>query len=195
MQLDSPALDLVFRAARSHNGWKETGITEATLRELYDLAKMGPTSMNSSPMRLVFAASAEAKERLAAAVSPGNVQKVLTAPAVAIIGYDMDFPATLSRLFPHLPTAHQMFEGKPELKRDTAFRNSSLQGAYLMLAARALGLDIGPLSGFDAAKVEAAFFPGGNVKANFLCGLGHGDPAKVFPRSPRWAFDEVCQVV
>lgn len=195
MQLDPPALDLIFRNARSQNGWKDTRVTEATLRELYELAKMGPTSMNCSPMRVVFALSAAAKEQLAAAVSPGNVQKVLTAPAVAIIGCDLDFPATLPRLFPHLPTAGQLFEGKPKLVSDTALRNSSLQGAYLMLAARALGLDVGPMSGFDADKVEAAFFPDGKVKANFLCGLGIGDPAKVFPRSPRWSFDEACHLV
>lgn len=196
MQLDQQAfLDLLFLGARSQNGWKDTPVGEDKLRELYDLSKMGPTAFNCSPMRIVFAYSDSAKERLAAAVSPGNVQKVLTAPAVAIIGHDLDFPSTLPHLLPHYPAAAEFFDGKPEMARITALRNGSLQGAYLMLGARALGLDVGPMSGFDSAKVQAAFFPTGRVEVNFICGIGIGDSTKVFPRSPRWTFDEACSVI
>ncbi len=195
MALDQAALDLLFGAARSQNGWQDRPVGEALLRQLYDLMKMGPTSLNGQPARLVFAASAEAKERVVAAVSPGNVDKTRSAPVVAIIGYDLDFPARLPALFPHNPAVAKLFEDKPDFTRETAFRNSAMQGAYLILAARALGLDCGPMSGFDAAKVEQAFFPEGRVKVNFLCGLGHGDPTKLFGRSPRLSFDEACRIV
>lgn len=194
MALDQAALDLLFGGARSQNGWQDRPVDEALLRQLYDLMKMGPTSLNGQPARLVFATSAEAKERVVAAVSPGNVDKTRSAPVVAIIGYDLDFPTRLPVLFPHNPAVAKLFEDKPDFTRETAFRNSAMQGAYLILAARALGLDCGPMSGFDAAKVEQAFFPEGRVKVNFLCGLGYGDPAKLFGRSPRLSFDEACRI-
>ncbi len=195
MALDQSALDLLFGDARSQNGWQDRPVGEALLRQLYDLMKMGPTSLNGQLARLVFAASTEAKERAVAAVSPGNVDKTRSAPVVAIIGYDLDFPARLPVLFPHNPAVAKLFEDKPDFTRETAFRNSAMQGAYLILAARALGLDCGPMSGFDAAKVEQAFFPEGRVKVNFLCGLGYGDPAKLFGRSPRLSFDEACRII
>lgn len=195
MQLYKTALDLLFNEARSQNGWLGQTVDEALLRQLYDLMKMGPTSLNCSPSRIVFATSPAAKQKLSEAVSPGNVEKVRTAPAVAIIGYDLDFPNYLPKLFPHNPQVAALFDSKPDFTRDTAFRNGSLQGAYLMIAARALGLDVGPMSGFDPAKVEEGFFPDGRVKVNFLCGLGYGDPSKVFGRSPRPSFDDVCRMI
>jgi 3-hydroxypropanoate dehydrogenase len=191
--LDSAALDLLFRAARTHNGWRDRPVPEAVLRELWDLVKWGPTSANCLPARIVFVVSPEAKEKLGPCLMEGNVAKTMAAPVTAIIGYDLDFPDTLPRLFPHAD-ARSWFVGNDALTESTAFRNSALQGAYFMLAARALGLDCGPMSGFDAAKVEAAFFPGGRVKANFLCNIGHGDPAQLFPRGPRLDFDEACRV-
>lgn len=191
--LDSAALDLLFREARTHNGWQGRPVPEALLRELWDLVKWGPTSANCLPARLVFVVSPEAKEKLRPCLMEGNLAKTMAAPATAIVGYDLDFPDTLPRLFPHTD-ARSWFVGNEALTETTAFRNSSLQGAYFMLAARALGLDCGPMSGFDAAKVEAAFFPGGRVKANFLCNIGYGDPAQLFPRSPRLDFDEACRI-
>ncbi len=194
MALDQAGLDLIFGNARSQNGWLDRPVDEALLRRLYDLMRLGPTSLNCSPARIVFAASAEARERLAQAVSPGNVEKTRSAPVVAVIGHDLEFPRRLPALFPHNPAVAALFDGKPDFARDTAFRNGSLQGAYLIVAARALGLDCGPMSGFDPAKVEAQFFPDGKVKVNFLCGLGYGDPAKLFARNPRLAFDEACRI-
>lgn len=191
--LDSAALDLLFRQARTHNGWQDRPVPEALLRELWDLVKWGPTSANCLPARLVFVVSPEAKEKLRPCLMEANVAKTMAAPATAIIGYDLDFPDSLPKLFPHTD-ARSWFVGNAALIEATAFRNSSLQGAYFMLAARALGLDCGPMSGFDAAKVEAAFFPGGRVKANFLCNIGYGDPAQLFPRSPRLDFDEACRI-
>lgn len=191
--LDSAALDLLFREARTHNGWQDRPVPEALLRELWDLVKWGPTSANCLPARLVFVVSPEAKEKLRPCLMEGNLAKTMAAPATAIVGYDLDFPDTLPKLFPHTD-ARSWFVGNEALIETTAFRNSSLQGAYFMLAARALGLDCGPMSGFDAAKVEAAFFPGGRVKANFLCNIGYGDPAQLFPRSPRLDFDEACSI-
>src|SRR5437870_221361 len=190
MTLDQSGLDLLFNKARSQNGWQAKSIDQAQLDQLYNLAKMGPTSLNSSPARFVFVVSAEAKQRLVETVSDGNVEKTRTAPVVAIIGYSLDFPSRLPALFPHNPNVAALFEGKPDFVQDTAYRNSSLQGAYLMLAARAMGLDCGPMSGFNPEKVERAFFSDDGVKVNFLCGIGYGDPAKVFPRSPRLSFDE-----
>jgi 3-hydroxypropanoate dehydrogenase len=184
----------LFTAARTHNGWLPTPVPDALLHQLYDLCKWGPTSANSSPARLVFVRSAPAKERLAACMAPGNVAKVKQAPVTAIIGMDMAFHEKLPQLFPHAD-AKSWFAGNEALIAATAFRNSSLQGAYLMLAARALGLDCGPMSGFDAARVDAEFWPGGAVKTNFVCALGHGDPAELFARSPRLAFDEACSLV
>ena len=194
MLLSEPALDLIFRSARTHTHWLERPVDDETLRALYDLLKWGPTSANCSPARIVFVRSREAKERLRPALSAGNVDKTMAAPVTAIIGHDLRFYDHLPRLFPHTD-ARSWFAGKDELIRTTAFRNGTLQGAYLIVAARSLGLDCGPMSGFDNARVDAAFFPGGTVKSNFLCNLGYGDPAKLHPRNPRLAFDEACRVV
>jgi 3-hydroxypropanoate dehydrogenase len=181
----------LFTEARSHNGFFDRPVPDETLRRLHELLKWGPTSANSSPARFVFVRSAAAKERLVECMNPGNQQKVRSAPVTAIIGMDMAFYERLPQLFPHTD-ARSWFAGKAALTEATAFRNSSLQGAYLILAARALGLDCGPMSGFDAAKMDAAFWAGTAVKTNFVCALGYGDPAKLFGRSPRLSFDEAC---
>jgi 3-hydroxypropanoate dehydrogenase len=183
----------LFTEARTQNGYLDQPLPEEQLRELYELLKWGPTAANSCPARFVFVRSAEAKEQLLACVSPGNQQKVRDAPVTAIIGMDMEFHEQLPKLFPHTD-ARSWFVGKPDLIASSAMRNSSLQGAYLIIAARALGLDCGPMSGFDAAKVDAAFWAGTAVRTNFLCTLGTGNPAKVLPRSPRLAFDEACRI-
>ncbi len=187
------ALDQLFRDARTHNGWQDRPVGDDQLHALYDLWKMGPTSANCSPARVVFVRSAEAKKKLEPALSEGNRAKTMAAPVVAIIGMDMAFYEQLPKLFPHAD-ARSWFAGKPAMIEDAAFRNSSLQGAYLILAARALGIDTGPMSGIDKKKVDEAFFAGSSVKTNFICSLGYGDPAKLFGRSPRLAFDEVCRV-
>ncbi|HTI85926.1 MAG TPA: malonic semialdehyde reductase [Alphaproteobacteria bacterium] len=192
-RLDDEALDVLFRKARTHNGWRPGAVTADALHAIYDLMKWGATSANCSPARFVFVISREAKEKLRPALIPGNADKTMAAPCTAIIAYDLDFYEHLPRLFPH-DDARSWFAGNDELIRTTAFRNGTLQGAYFMLAARALGLDCGPMSGFDNAKVDAAFFAGTRVKSNFLCNLGHGDPAKLFPRSPRFDFEDVCRV-
>lgn len=192
--LDDAALDQLFRSARSHNGWLPQPVSDDALRALYDLMKMGPTSANCSPARIVFLRTREAKERLKPALSPGNLDKTMSARVTAIIGHDLAFYDKLPQLFPHAD-ARAWFAGKPEVIQATAFRNGSLQGAYLMLAARAVGLDCGPMSGFDAAKVDAEFFAGTEIRTNFLCNLGHGDPARLFARSPRLAFDEACTLL
>ncbi len=187
------ALDQLFRTARTHN---ELGgdVSDDTLRQLYELAKWGPTSANSSPARIVFVKSAQAKAKLGPALDEGNRAKTLAAPVTAIVAYDMAFFAKMAYLFPHVE-ATSWFDSKPEAALETiALRNSSLQGAYLILAARALGLDTGPMSGFDNAKVDAAFFAGTDIRSNFLLNLGHGDPAKLFPRSPRLSFDEAARI-
>ncbi|MBI3149253.1 MAG: malonic semialdehyde reductase [Betaproteobacteria bacterium] len=189
--IDSEALDQLFCKARTHNGWTAQPVSEATLRELYDLMKWGPTSANCSPARLVFVVSEQAKARLVPAMSEGNREKTRLAPVTAIIGMDLEFYEQLPRLFPHTD-ARSWFAGKPVAIEQTAFRNSSLQGGYLILAARALGLDCGPMSGFDAEAVDREFFPEGKVKSNFICNLGYGDPARLFPRNPRLAFEEAC---
>jgi 3-hydroxypropanoate dehydrogenase len=196
-RIDAGALAALFTEARTQNGWTDRPVSDETLRQVFDLMKMAPTSMNTQPARFVFLRTPEAKERLRPALSPGNVDKTLSAPVVAIIGHDVDFHEHLPRVFPHSPGAKAMFDGDDKRAfRDTfAFRNGSLQGAYFMLAARAVGLDVGPMSGFDNARVDAAFFPDGRVKSNFLCNLGHGDPAKVMQRLPRFAFDEVCSLL
>jgi 3-hydroxypropanoate dehydrogenase len=191
--LDNAALDLLFRNARSHNGWLEKPVTDQQLHQIYDLMKWGPTSANCSPARIVFVKSPEAKEKLLACMAPGNIYKTKTAPVVAVIGMDMEFYEKLPQLFPHAD-AKSWFVGNQELIDTTAFRNSSLQGGYLSMAARALALDCGPMSGFDADKVNAAFFAGTSVKVNFVCGLGYGDPSKLFERSPRLSFDEACRL-
>ncbi|MBM3599894.1 MAG: malonic semialdehyde reductase [Alphaproteobacteria bacterium] len=192
--LDKKALDLIFMEARSHNGWLAGEVTDEQLHRLWDILKMGPTSANSSPARIVFARSAAAKEKLKPALIPGNVEKTMTAPVCAIIGYDTKFYEHLPKLFPHKPEAVGWYTSSAAFAEATAFRNGSLQGAYFMIAARTIGLDVGPMSGFDNAKVDAAFFPGGRIKSNFLCNIGHGDPSKIFGRSPRFSFDEVCSI-
>src|SRR6266403_1721637 len=194
-KISDECLDVVFRNARTHNIWLDDPVDEALLRQVYDLAKMGPTSANMSPMRLVFVKSKEAKEKLKPTLDPANVEKTMKAPVTAIIGMDVHFYEKLPALFPHAD-AKAWFKDLPEdVLEYAALRNSSLQGAYFMLAARALGLDCGPMSGFDNAKVDAAFFAGKTVKSNFLCNLGYGDASKLYPRSPRLSFEEACKVV
>lgn len=188
-------LDLIFRHARSHNKWRDKPVSEVLIRAIYELMKWGPTSANCSPARLVFVQSAAEKERLAQCVSSGNKEKVLTASVVAIIGHDSQFYDLIPQLFPHNPEARDWFAHDANVAAATAFRNGTLQGAYLMIAARALGLDCGPMSGFDNAAVDKAFFPGGRVKSNFLCAMGYGDPAGLFERNPRLSFDEACKII
>ncbi len=192
--LSDQGLDLIFRAARTHSHWLDSEVSDVLLEAVYDLAKMAPTSANCSPMRVVFVRSKEAKERLRPALAEGNVEKTMAAPATAIIGSDTRFYQHLPKLFPHAD-AQSWFAGNEALIEETAFRNGSLGGAYLILAARALGLDCGPMSGFDKAKVDAAFFPGGRVQSNFLCNLGHGDAGKLHQRAPRFDFAEACRIV
>ena len=184
----------LFTEARTQNGYKPTPVPDATLRALYELLKWGPTSANCSPARFLFVRSAPAKDKLIACLSPGNVQKVKEAPVTAIIGMDMAFHEKLPFLFPHT-NARAWFEGNQAKIAETAFRNSSLQGGYFIVAARALGLDCGPMSGFDAAKMDAAFWAGTTVKTNFICTLGEGDAAMVFARSPRLPFEEACRLL
>ena len=192
--LDDKTLDLLFRNARTHNGWIDKPVSDATLRAVYDLLKMAPTSANCSPARLLFVRSDEAKARLKPCLNPGNVDKTMAAPATAIIAYDLEFYENLPKLFPQTD-AKSWFAGKDAFIEATAFRNSSLQGAYMILAARALGLDCGPMSGFDNRKLDAEFFPEGKLRSNFLCNLGYGDASKLFPRNPRLAFDEACKIL
>jgi 3-hydroxypropanoate dehydrogenase len=193
--LGSDALDLIFRKARTHTAWLDKPVEDSLLKQVYDLAKMGPTSANMCPMRIVFVKSREAKERLKPALDPGNVDKTMAAPVTAILAMDIHFYEKLPKLYPHAD-AKAWFKDLPEnVLEYTALRNGSLQGAYFMLAARSLGLDCGPMSGFDNAKVDAAFFAGTTVKSNFLCNLGHGDASKLHPRSPRLTFEEACKLV
>jgi 3-hydroxypropanoate dehydrogenase len=187
------ALDQLFRTARTQNAFQGRPVEDSQLRALYDLLKWAPTSANSSPARFVFVKSAEAKQKLAPALSEGNLAKTLAAPVTVIIGFDQDFHEKLPYLFPHAD-AKSWFDGPREGRHEAAFRNGTLQGAYLILAARTLGLDAGPMSGFDAAKVDEAFFAGTAVKSNFLVNLGYGDPAGVFPRLPRLSFDEAARI-
>ena len=195
MALDDDSLDLLFRNARTHNAWLDRPVDDALLRRVYDLAKMGPTSANMCPMRIVFVKSREAKERLKPALDPGNVDKTMKAPVTAILAMDVHFFEQLPKLFPHAD-AKAWFKDLPESVLEyIALRNGSLQGAYFMLAARALGLDCGPMSGFNNAKVDAEFFAGTTVKSNFLCNLAYGDASKLYPRSPRLSFEEACKVV
>ena len=189
--LSDEGLDLIFRDARTHKVWLDRPVPDELLRRVYDLARLGPTSANSSPMRLLFVKSREAKERLRPSLTPGNVDKTMQAPVTAIIGHAVDFYDELPRLFP-AADMRANFAGKPEFAATTAFRNASLQGAYLMLAARALGLDCGGMSGFDNAKVDQEFLTDRGWKSNFLLNIGHGDPAGVRPKGPRFAFDEAC---
>nr|AWY71040.1 nitroreductase family protein [Cupriavidus sp.] len=189
-------LDRIFRGARSQNGWLPTPVPDSKLRELYDLMKFGPTSVNCSPARLVFVRTEEGRARLRPALAPGNVEKTMAAPVVAIVGYDTRFYEHLPELFPHNPAVKAWFEGeeKVDFANTTAFRNGTLQGGYLIAAARAVGLDCGPMSGFNNQAVDQAFFAGTSIRSNFICGLGHGDPEKVFARSPRLSFDQACKL-
>jgi 3-hydroxypropanoate dehydrogenase len=184
----------LFDHARTHNAFLTDPVPQATLRQLYDLMKWGPTSANSSPARLVFVQSPEAKEKLLACMAAGNVEKTRSAPVTVIIGMDMAFYDQLPQLFPHAD-ARSWFAGNSALIEATAMRNSSLQGGYFMVAARALGLDVGPMSGFDAAQVDAAFWAGTSIKTNFICNLGRGDASKLFERSPRLSFEQACSIV
>jgi 3-hydroxypropanoate dehydrogenase len=194
MRLDEGSLNQLFRDARTHNAWLDRPVDEAVLRELYDLAKLAPTSANSQPMRVVFVTSREAKERLKPALAPQNVQKTMTAPITAIIAHDLEFYEQLPKLMPHVD-ARSWFASRPaEQIERAAFQGSSMQGAYFIIAARALGLDAGPIGGFDNAKVDAAFFPGGKVRSNFIVNLGYGDPAGLYPRNPRLDFDDACRI-
>ncbi|MCC7252237.1 malonic semialdehyde reductase [Hyphomicrobium sp.] len=192
--IDQAALSQLFLSARTHNAWQDRPVPDELLAQVVDLMKLGPTSANCEPARIVFVKSPEAKARLRPFLSAGNLDKTMAAPVCAIIGYDLEFYEKLPRLFPHTD-AKSWFTGKPEHVVETAFRNGSLQGAYLILAARALGLDCGPMSGFDQAGVTAEFFAGTPVKANFLCNLGYGDASVLKPRLPRLAFDEVAKVL
>ena len=195
MPTATPAdLDLLFLAARTRNGWQDRPVPEALLREIWDLARMGPTSANCQPLRVVFVSSLEGKERLAPALSAGNRAKTMAAPVTALFAHDLAFYELLPRLFPHAPDARSWFAGSEAAIAETAFRNGTLQAAYFMLAARAKGLDCGPMSGFDKAKVEAAFFPGPGLRCNFICNLGYGTDEGLFPRSPRLAFEEACSL-
>jgi len=187
-------VEQIFTDARSQNGYLDVPVDAETLRRLYETLKWGPTSANSSPARFVFVHSDEARQRLAACVSQGNVEKVRQAPVTVIVGMDLRFYDELPALFPHAD-ARRWFVDQPALVESTAFRNSSLQGAYLIIAARALGLDCGPMSGFDSERVDGEFWAGTTVKTNFLCTLGKGDHSKIFPRSPRLAFEQACRLV
>ncbi|MEO1198328.1 MAG: malonic semialdehyde reductase [Pseudomonadota bacterium] len=193
--IDDAALDQIFRSARTYNVWQDKPVSDATLMALADLLKMGPTSANCSPARVVFVTSDDAKARLKPHLDGGNADKTMAAPATAIIGYDMTFYEHMHELFPHNLEARSWFEGKPDVIKSTAFRNGTLQGAYLIIAARSLGLDCGPMSGFSNSGVDQEFFAGTEVKSNFLCNLGYGDPDSLFPRSPRFDFDKFCSIV
>lgn len=208
-RIDAGALDSLFFEARSYSRWLDRPVSDDTLRELYDVLKWAPTSANAAPARFAFVRSKEGKERLRRTLAPLNVEKVMSAPVTAIVGYDVRFYDQLAKLFPHNPTMGKLYAANPELTETTARRNSSLQGAYLIMAARALGLDCGPLSGFDNMKVDEEFFaagqpcfgcdqeffPEGHVRSNFLCNLGYGDPASLHPRLPRLPFGEACSLL
>ncbi len=191
--LKDAALNTLFMDARTHNAWADKEIPPGVLEEIWNIARMGPTSANCSPARIVFVKSDEAKEKLRPCLMSGNVDKTMQAPVTAILGHDMAFYDQLPKLFPHTD-ARSWFVGNDDLIRETAFRNGTLQAAYLIIAARARGLDCGPMSGFDKKKVDAAFFAGTTVKSNFLCNIGYGSDEDLFPRSPRLAFAEACRV-
>jgi 3-hydroxypropanoate dehydrogenase len=194
MTLDAGALEALFRDAHTHNVWTDQPVTDDDLRAVFDLMKFGPTSANCSPGRFMFVRSPEAKEKLRPALSAGNTPKTMAAPVTAIVAYDPKFYDHLPKLFPHVD-ARAWFVSSEALAQETAFRNGSLQGAYFIIAARALGIDCGPMSGFDRTKVDEAFFVEKGWKSNFLINLGHGDPSKLFPRNPRLDFAEACEIV
>src|SRR6185436_11466200 len=204
--LDDAVLDQLFRSARTHSAWLDKPVSDEILKQLYDVMKWGPTSANGSPARFVFIRSPQAKERLRPTLSPGNVDKTMAAPVTVIVAYDLLFYEKLPKLFPHKPAMRDLYVSSPQLIEETARRNSSLEGAYLIIAARSLGLDCGPMSGFDNAKLdeeffgagkecegcEQEFFPAGHVKSNFLCNIGYGDPSSFTARLPRLGFTEAC---
>lgn len=190
--LDQKTLDVLFNEARTHNVWLDKPVSDDLLKQVYDLTKMAPSSANSQPLRIVFVKSKEAKEKLKPFLDAGNVDKTMSAPVTAILAYDLDFATHMPQLFPHAKGAENWFKGNEE---PVAFRNSSIQGGYFILAARSLGLDCGPMSGFNNAKVDEAFFAGTKWKSNFLCNLGHGDVSKLHPRSPRPEFNDFCKIV
>jgi 3-hydroxypropanoate dehydrogenase len=192
--IDEEALNQIFRSARTYTSWLAKPVPVELLQKIYELARMGPTSANGSPGRFVFLTTAEAKARLKPALVPGNVEKTMTAPVTAIVAWDTEFHENLPKLFPHSNMRSRFVENE-KFKDETAFRNGSLQGAYFIIAARALGLDCGPMSGFDVNKVNAEFFADGKWKANFLCNLGYGDKSKLNPRNPRLTFEEACRVL
>lgn len=191
--LNEDALKTLFLDARTHNGWADKPVEDSVLNDMWNLVRMAPTSANCAPARIVFVKSNAAKDQLKHCLMDGNVDKTMAAPVTAIIGYDMEFYEKLPQLFPHAD-ARSWFVGNDKLIEETAFRNSTLQGAYLIMAARSLGLDCGPMSGFDNAKVDDLFFSGTNVQSNFLCNIGYGTEDDLFPRSPRFEFDEVCRI-
>ena len=192
--LDASTLEQLFTEARTHNGWLDRPVTDDTLRRLYELARMAPTAANSQPVRLVFVKGREAKEKLKATLAPGNVDKTMQAPVTVIVAYDTAFHEQMPKLFPARDMKSYFAAQSPEAREQGAFMNSSLQGGYLILAARALGLDCGPMGGFDKAKVDAAFLEGTGWKSNFLLNLGYGDAQKLFPRNPRLAFEDACRI-
>lgn len=192
--LDDKSLDLLFRNARTQNGWLPRPVTDAQIRAIYEILKMGPTSANSQPARFIFIRTKEGKEKLRPALSEGNTAKTMEAPVTVLVAYDTQFYEHLPRTFPHNPEAITWFKGTPAAM-PTAVRNGTLQGAYLIIAARALGLDIGAMSGFNNALVDETFFPDGRFKSNFLCNIGYGDPTKVFARSPRLDFEDACTLM
>jgi 3-hydroxypropanoate dehydrogenase len=194
-KVDEASLDTVFRKARTHNKWRPEPVSDETLRALYDLLKFGPTATNSCPGRFVFVRSPEAKAKLKPALDAGNVDKTMAAPVTVIVAHDLEFYEKLPKLFAHNQAARGWFAGNDELIQRTAFRNGTLQGAYLIMAARSLGLDCGPMSGFNNAMVDAAFFAGTSWRSNFICSLGYGDSSVLFPRAARLGFDEACQLV
>jgi 3-hydroxypropanoate dehydrogenase len=189
-RLDDLALDRLFRTARTRNAWTDRPVTEQQVRELYDLLKFGPTSSNCCPARFVWIRSADGKEKLAALASPGNAPKILAAPVTVIVGYDLDFAEQMPKLFPARGKQMQEYFSDPLVAQTTAFRNSSLQGAYLIIAARALGMDCGPMSGFNNDAVDSEFFAGSRIKSNFICSIGYGSDQNIFPRNPRLTFEE-----
>jgi 3-hydroxypropanoate dehydrogenase len=194
MPIPDDALDTIFRKARTYRRWLDKPLTPAILMAIYDLMRWGPTSANCSPVRVLFVVSLEAKERLKPHLLRENVAKTMAAPATAIIGYDLDFARYMPFLYPQDPEAKDWFTD-PSVAERTAFRNGSLQGGYFMIAARALGLDCGPMSGFDNDGADREFFPDGRVKSNFLCNIGHGDPEGLHPRGPRLSFDQACRII
>ena len=192
--LTESQLNLLFGEARSMNGWQEKDVSDELIRSIYELTKMGPTSTNCCPARFKFIKSEEQKLKLKESLLPNNIDKVMSAPVIAIIGFDLDFSDNMGKLFPHMDVS-PMYKGNEIMNHSTAFRNSSLQGAYFMMVSRALGLDCGPMSGFNNAMVDEVFFNGTNIKSNFLCCIGYGDPSKIFMRLPRLDFDEVCEII